>query len=190
MSRGSNCPKWPFHILSPRTSKFHTPLYNWHTEAATARYSTLNFWSTNFLLHKKIVEDIIVFINISKLVTLQDLCKKTNWVHCNEYGKQVVALIQQFFFPSSSLYVSTPLAQCAHPIAALTTPLSSMASLAHPNALNAFSNVLNSPLNSASLTSETHKPRALSTCMVCFQKGHRRAPFPSLISFLDADKYS
>src|SRR6267142_4052627 len=78
----------------------------------------------------------------------------------------------------------------AHPIAALTTPLSSMASLAHPNALNAFSNVLNSPLNSASLPSETHKPRALSTCMVCFQKGHRRAPFPSLISFLDADKYS
>jgi hypothetical protein len=33
----------------------------------------LDFWPTDLLLHKEIVEDIVVFVDAKKIITLQDL---------------------------------------------------------------------------------------------------------------------
>jgi hypothetical protein len=103
-------------------------------------FGTLDFWPADLFLHEEIVEDIVVFVDTGKLVTLQDLCKMTNWIHCNEYGEKIVDLIQQFFIPQHPLFVSMPLAQCAHPGAIPEATLSSMAS-ARPNAPDPLSNI-------------------------------------------------
>jgi hypothetical protein len=174
--RGSNCPKRPSHVLSLRASEFRTALYDWRTETATALFGTLDFWPADLFLHEEIVEDIVVFVDIGKLVTLQDLRKKTNWIHCNEHGEKIVDLIRQFFTSSAPLFVSTPLARRTHPRTIPTPPPSSMAS-ARPNAPNVLSNIFNLPASSAAPSSRTRKPRAPSTCTACFQKGHGRAPF-------------
>jgi hypothetical protein len=91
--RGSNCPKRPSHVLSLCASEFRTALYDWRTKTATALFGMLDFWPADLFLHEEIVEDIIVFMDIGKLVTLQDLHKKTNWIHCNEHGEKIVDLI-------------------------------------------------------------------------------------------------
>jgi len=78
---------------------------------ATGLWGTLDFWPANLLMHEEIVEDIVVFIDANKIVTLQDLQKKTNWILCDQYGDQIISLIQHFFPPASPtpLFVSTPL---------------------------------------------------------------------------------
>ena len=160
--RGSNLPKWLPHALTFRASQSRDALYIWRTEMATGLFGLLDHWPANLFLHKEIVEDIVALINANKIVTLQDLRKKTNWILCEQYGDQIVSLIQWFFplAPLPNLFVSTPL------------PLQT-----HKTGRALLSNVLNSPPPSLSSTG-IRKPRAPSTCTVCFQKGHRSTSSP------------
>ena len=74
-------------------------------------FGALDFWPANLLLHKRILEDIVVFADANKIETLQDLHKKTNWILCDQYGNQIILLIHHFFPPKPipNLFVSTPL---------------------------------------------------------------------------------
>ena len=155
---GSNPPKRPLHALTLRASQFRDALYDWRTETATKLFGALDFWPANLFLHEEIVEDIVVFVDAHKLVTLQDLRKKTNWILCDQYGSQIISLIQRFFPPGPppGLFVSTPLPPRTHKKG--STPLS---------------NVLNSPSHPSSSSTGIRKSRAPPTCTACFQKGHR-----------------
>ena len=128
--RGSNLPKWPAHALTRRASQFHDALYNWRTETATGLWGPLDFWPADLLMHEEIIEDIVMFVDTYKIVTIQDLQKKTNWILCDQYGDQIISLIQRFFPPTPlpNLFVSMPLPPRTHK--KCPTP---------------FSNVLNSP---------------------------------------------
>lgn len=108
---GSNLPKWLLHALILHASQFRDALYEWHTETATGLFGMLNYWPTNLFLHKIILEDIVIFIDTNKIITLQDLQKKTNWYLCEQYGGQIILLIQCFFPPGPppDLFVLTPL---------------------------------------------------------------------------------
>jgi len=108
---GSNLPKQPAHALTWRASQFRDALYNWRTKAATARFGPLDFWPVDLLLHKEMLEDIVVFVDTNKILTLQDLRKKTNWILCDQYGNQIISLIRSFFPPTalSDLFISSPL---------------------------------------------------------------------------------
>jgi len=127
---GSNLPKRPAHALTKRASQFRDALYDWRTKTATGLWGALDFWPADLLMYEEIVEDIIVFVDANKIVTLQDLRKKTNWILCNQYGDEIISLIQCFFppVPLPNLFVSTPL------------PLQT-----HKECPTPFSNVLNSP---------------------------------------------
>ena len=165
--RSSNLPKRPLHALTLRASQFRDTLYDWRTEMATGLFGALDFWPADLFLHEETLEDIVALVNANKIVTLQDLRKKTNWFLCDQYGDQIILLIQRFFPPTplSNPFVSTPL------------PLRT-----HKRGPTPLSNVQNSPprLSSSSSTG-IRKARAPSTCTVCFRKGHRstsaRLPF-------------
>ena len=111
MPCGSNVPKWPQHALTCCTSQFCDTLYDWRTEMATGLFGALDFWPADLLLHEEIVKDIAIFVDANKIVTPQDLWKKTNWILCNQYSNQIISLIQCFFppVPLPNLFVLMPL---------------------------------------------------------------------------------
>ena len=157
--RRSNVPKRPVHDLTSRASQFRDALYDWRTETATDMFGPLDFLPADLLLHEEILEDIVSLVDTNKIVTLQDLRKKTNWILCDQYGDKIISLIQRFFPPAPvlDLFVSTPLPPRPH-----------------KKGPTLFSNVLNSPPRpSSSSSTRTRKPRALPTCTACFQKGHK-----------------
>jgi len=165
--RGSNVPKQQVHVLTSHASQFRDTLYVWCTETATSMFGALDFWPADLLMHEEMLEDIIIFVDTNKIGTLQDLHKKTNWIFCDEYGNQIILLIEHFFPPAPipNLFISTPL-----PLQTCPTP---------------FSNALNSPPHlSSSSSTGLRKPQAPSTCTACFQKGHKSVstlsfPLPS-----------
>ena len=157
--RRSNVPKRPAHDLTWRASQFRNALYDWRAETATDMFGPLDFLPADLLLHEEILEDIVSFVDANKIVMLQDLHKKTNWILCDQYGDKIISLIRCFFPPAPilNLFVSTPL------------PLRM-----HKKGPTLFSNVLNSPPRpSSSSSTRTRKPRAPPTCTACFRKGHK-----------------
>ena len=108
---GSNLSKQLLHALTLHASQFCDTLYEWCTEMATGLFGTLDYWPADLFLHKIILKDIIIFIDTNKIVTLQDLQKKTNWYLCEQYSSQIISLIQCFFSPGppSNLFILTPL---------------------------------------------------------------------------------
>lgn len=157
--RGSNLPKRPAHALTWRASQFQDALYNWRTEMATDQFGPLDFWPGDLLLHEEMLEDIVVFADTDKIITLQDLRKTTNWILCDQYGDKIILLIRRFFPPEDlpDLFVSTPLPPRTHKRG--PTP---------------FSNVLNSPPPpSSSSNTVICKLQAPLTCTACFRKGHK-----------------
>ena len=109
--RGSNPSKRPLHTLTLRASQFRDALYDWRTETATGLFGALDFWPADLLLHEEILEDIVVLVDANKILTVQDLREETGWILCDQYGDQIISLIQRFFPPTplSNLFVSTPL---------------------------------------------------------------------------------
>jgi len=133
---GTNLPKrWP-HALTLCASQFRDALNAWRTEMATRLFGSLDHWPANLFLHEEILEDIVVLVNANKIITLQDL-RKTNWILCEQYGDQILLLIQQFFppVPLPNLFISTPLPPRMH-----------------KSGPSLLSNVLNSPPRSSSST--------------------------------------
>ena len=156
--RGPNRPKRPEHKLTHRGSQFRDALYDWRTKTATDLLGALDFWPADFFLHEEILEDIVVFADSDKIVTLQDLQRKTSWFLCDQYSDQIISLIRRYFppVPLPDPFVSTPLPPRTRKRG--PTP---------------FSNVLNSSSCPSSSSTGIRKPRAPSTCTACFQKGHR-----------------
>ena len=107
----SNLSKRPLHALSLCASQFRDALYDWRTKTATAQFGCLDFWPANLLLHEEILEEIVALVDANKIVTVEDLRKETGWILCDQYGDQIVSLIQRFFPPTPvlNLFVSTPL---------------------------------------------------------------------------------
>ena len=108
---GSNCPKRPEHTLTWRGSQFQDALYHWHTKTATGMFGMLDFWPADLFLHKDILENIVIFANANKIITLQDLQRMTNWFLCNWYSDQIISILHHFFPPAPppSPFVSMPL---------------------------------------------------------------------------------
>ena len=128
--RGSNLPKRPLHALTLRASQFRDTLYDWRTEMATGLFGALDFWPADLFLHEETLEDIVTLVNTNKIVTLQDLQKKTNWFLCNQYGDQIISLIQRFFPPAP---LSIPLSRRPSPYECTkgALPLSQMSRTPH-----------------------------------------------------------
>jgi len=125
--QGPNHPKHPFHVLTLQASQLHDALLKWQAQKTMSIFKLLDFWPPDIILHENILEYIVVLVDTGKIINLQDLHKKSNWIFCDRYGDQVFSLIQSFFAASlSSPFVSTPLPLWM-PIAvvtpAVTTPI-------------------------------------------------------------------
>ena len=166
--RGPNRPKRPELLPTSRASQFRDALYDWRTKMATDLFGALDFYPANLFLHEEMLGDIVVFADTNKIVTLQDLRKKTNWILCDQYGDQIISLIRRFFPPAPppNLFVSTPLPLRTRKKG--PTPLSS--------------NLLNSPPRPSSSSAGKRKPQAPSTCTACFLTGHKSTPAHSITS--------
>jgi len=105
--RGSNLPKRPEHTLTRRGSQFRDALYDWRTETATGLFGALDFWPADLLLHEEILEDIVVFVDSNKIVSLQDLQRSTSWILWDQYGDQIISLVHRFF-PPAPLRLNAP----------------------------------------------------------------------------------